>query len=137
MRVFVCLFCIFSSLSSHLRPTHQILLLSFFFVFVFSDVAEHEHLNSSHRTLHVSVYDRSIGDTISAGPELGQTHLGLPTATATAGVEGVELFLGETEIELNFDQLVKMQKGWFDQWYKYVCLSVRLLPFSFIYSTSY
>ncbi|EGG06077.1 uncharacterized protein MELLADRAFT_116646 [Melampsora larici-populina 98AG31] len=74
------------------------------------DVAEHEHLNLSHRTLHVSVYDRSIGDTINGN---GNDEMN----SSTPGIEGVELFLGETEIEINFNQLVK-SNGWFDQWYK-------------------
>ncbi|KAH9809053.1 kinase-like domain-containing protein [Melampsora americana] len=76
------------------------------------DVAEHEHLNLSHRTLHISVYDRSIGDTINVtGTEESSNNLINP------GIEGLELFLGETEIEINFNQLVK-NNGWFDQWYK-------------------
>lgn len=79
------------------------------------DVAEHEHLNLSHRTLHVSVYDRSIGDTIHGigSDEHSQSN----SSPITPGIEGVELFLGETEIEINFNQLVK-NNGWFDQWYK-------------------
>ncbi|KAG0145388.1 hypothetical protein CROQUDRAFT_716113 [Cronartium quercuum f. sp. fusiforme G11] len=76
------------------------------------DVAQHEHLNASHRTLHVSVYDRSIGDNNQTNLEDDQQ-----SQQQVAGIEGVELFIGETEIEINFEQLAK-NSGWYDQWYQ-------------------
>lgn len=52
------------------------------------------------RTLTLSVYDRSVGDDDEVG-----------------GVEGIELFLGEVEIDLDFDSL-SAREGFTDNWYK-------------------
>ncbi|KAI8459804.1 kinase-like domain-containing protein [Phakopsora pachyrhizi] len=76
------------------------------------DVTQHES-HTLRKTLHVSVYDRSVGDLSSP---CYSSELGGPPNTVT-GIEGIEVFLGETEIELHFDDLLQ-RGGWYDRLYK-------------------
>jgi len=81
------------------------------------DVTHHQPAFSTHHSLYVSVYDRSLGDTHpSPNDNLppATTHI---NTTAIPGIEGVEMFLGETEIKLDFENLRKAA-GWVDQWYQ-------------------
>jgi hypothetical protein len=97
--------------------------MSLFFS-VHSDVTHHQPAFSTHHALYVSIYDRSLGDTqpqqsthetcTSSSSYLSGSHSNINTSIP--GIEGVELFLGETEIKLDFENLRKAA-GWVDQWY--------------------
>ncbi|WAR59001.1 hypothetical protein PtB15_10B343 [Puccinia triticina] len=84
------------------------------------DVTHHQPAFSTHHSLYLSIYDRSLGDTHSPTQKSTPTSTTTPTppanTTVIPGIEGVELFLGETEIKLDFQSLSKAG-GWVDQWY--------------------
>ncbi|KAI9613792.1 hypothetical protein H4Q26_009639 [Puccinia striiformis f. sp. tritici PST-130] len=77
-----------------------------------SDVTHHQPSYSTHHSLYLSIYDRSLGDTTTTTTsQLSNQSSSVP------GIEGVEAFLGETEIKLDFDRLRKANHAWVDQWY--------------------
>ncbi|POW21283.1 hypothetical protein PSHT_02572 [Puccinia striiformis] len=76
------------------------------------DVTHHQPSYSTHHSLYLSIYDRSLGDTTTTTTsQLSNQSSSVP------GIEGVEAFLGETEIKLDFDRLRKANHAWVDQWY--------------------
>ncbi|KAA1117735.1 hypothetical protein PGT21_021560 [Puccinia graminis f. sp. tritici] len=100
------------------------------------DVTHHKPVYSPHHSLYLSVYDRSLGDTnghrqpappqqtkptpSSDYPNRTPSPLVHPDQLIPGhlipGIEGVESFLGETQIKLDFKHLSRIG-GWIDQWY--------------------